>query len=131
MAMAVMMMWARVGQRRVFADVFVCSCPKGVRDRVRELVKACFVRRRRVFHALYRPADPYVRACGWSEGDVLVVAVSRLSCHSAALTLGAESGRCRMSAVGCEAPLVILSADHLASGSSRLLSLFDHLCLPV
>jgi hypothetical protein len=27
---------------------------------IRELMKACFVRRRRVFHALYRPADPYV-----------------------------------------------------------------------
>jgi hypothetical protein len=84
MAMVVMMMRARVGQRRESADGLCLLGEGDGRVRDRELVKACFVRRRRVFQALYRPADPCVleRVDGVSE-DVSWLLLSRLSCRSA------------------------------------------------
>jgi hypothetical protein len=74
MAMVVMMMRARVGQRRESADGLCLLVEGDGRVRDRELVKACFVRRRRVFQALYRPADPCIGGCEGRVGGCVVAA---------------------------------------------------------
>ena len=121
-----MVRWAREGQRRVFADVFVCSFSDlGVRDGNRELVKACFVRRRRMFHELYRPADACVGGCGWrGRGMIDVLVVAALDAFlpvtrpPSVKTLGRERRRpmrsCKLqSAVKHASALVIAAVDHL------------------
>jgi hypothetical protein len=74
MAMVVMMMRARVGQRRESADGLCLLGEGDGRVSFRELVKACFVRRRRVFQALYRPADPCIGGCEGRVGGCVVAA---------------------------------------------------------